>query len=73
MMGEERRGGGVGGIIRTRARRGIVVRLCIESAAVLAAVQDAARRLRGCPSGILDRRCARRRRRMQVGTTGWPS
>ena len=26
-----------------------------------------------CPSGLLDRRCARRLSRAQVGTTGWPS
>jgi hypothetical protein len=30
---------------------GIVVRLCDENAVVLAAVQDAARRLRRCPAG----------------------
>ena len=52
---------------------GLVVRLCDENAVVLAAVQDAARRLRRCPAGILDRRCARQRGRAQVGTAGWPS
>jgi CoA-transferase family III len=51
----------------------VVVRLCDEDAVVLAAVQDAARRLRRCPAGILDRRCARRRGCAQVGTAGWPS
>ena len=51
----------------------IVVRLCDQNAVVLAAVQDAARRLRRCPAGILDRRCARQRGRAQVGTAGWPS
>jgi hypothetical protein len=45
--------------------------VCGDYAAVLATVKDAARRLRRCPSGILDRRCARRLREAQVGTTGW--
>ena len=52
---------------------------CDEDAVVLAAVQDASRRLRRCPSGILDRRCARRRGERRSGrqdgrldrTTGW--
>src|ERR1700722_6114457 len=46
---------------------------CGDDAAVLAAVQHASRRLRRCPTGMLDRRCARRADGTQVGTTGWPS
>ena len=58
---------------RQRLGGRIVVRLCDEDAVVLAAVQDAARRLRRCPAGILDCRCARQRGGAQVGTAGWPS
>jgi len=46
---------------------------CGDDAVVLAAVQHASRRLRRCPTGMLDRRCARRAEGTQVGTTGWPS
>jgi len=46
---------------------------CGDDAVVLAAIKDAWRRLRRCPAGILDGRCARRPGQVQVGTTGWPS
>jgi hypothetical protein len=47
--------------------------LAAEGSAVLAAVQDASRRLRRCPqAGILDSVCARRSAGRQVGTKGWP-
>src|SRR5208283_4025394 len=35
--------------------------VCGDDAVVLAAIKDASRRLRRRPSGVLDRRCARRR------------
>ena len=39
---------------------GHLASVCCDDAAVLAAVQHASRRLRRCPAGMLDRRCARR-------------
>ena len=55
-----------------RSARPAVSSYCGDDAVVLAAVQNAARRLRRCPAGILDCRCARRPGLLQVGTTGWP-
>src|SRR5215472_12424287 len=43
----------------------------VQPSTVLAAVQTAARRLRRWPAASLDRGCARRSTRGQVGTKGW--